>query len=221
MHWSFLRFIVGGIFSLLLLSGCDQEGNFSVTGKAAELEASSKFRVSTRPMLSSRQVVSTLLGGSGFAPEGQSRLPGYSDIEFFPIAGADAVESLNALSSPRRDDAPIDLSGIDFGKNFAFLVAHPSSSSYGAMTSGQYATFFSKVLPSYEKDKVVLRIDASRLGDIDPMTALSGNWEGSIYTVERRGRDKLEVRLYDESYVYSLAPEANDGMPEGAVAPAQ
>ena len=221
MHRSLLGFVAAGLFSLLLLSGCDQEGNPSFGGKAAELEATSKFRVSMRPMLSNTQAVSTLLGGAGLGLEGQSRLPGYSDIEFFPIAGADAVESLAAFSGGRRDDVPIDLSGIDFGKHFAFLVAHPSSNSYAAMSSGQYAKFFSKVLPSYENDKVVLRIDASRLGDIDPMTAMGGSWEGSIYTVERRGRDKLEVRLYDESYVYSLAPEANDGMPEGAVAPAQ
>ncbi|MEN5206758.1 hypothetical protein ABE493_01355 [Stenotrophomonas terrae] len=220
MHRSLLGFVAAGLFSLLLLSGCDQEGNLSVTGKAAELEASSKFHVSSRPVLNSRQMLSALLGGSGFGMEGESR-PGYSDIEFFPIADADAVASLSALSRPGRNIASIDLSGIDFSKNFAFLVAHPSSSSYGAMTSGQHATYFSKVLPSYEADKVVLRIDASRLGDIDPITAMSGNWEGSIYTVERRGRDKLEVRLYDESYAYSLAPKASDDVAEGAVAPAQ
>ena len=220
MQRSFLGLIVASIFSLLL-AGCDQEGNLSLTGKASELEASSKFQVSTRPMLSSTQALSTLLQGTGFAAEGQASLPGYSDIEFFPIASADAVEAMRAYPAGRRDEAPIDLSGIDFSKSFAFLVAHPSSSSYGAITSGQHATFFSSVLPSYEKDKVVLRIDASRLGEIDPMTALGGNWEGSIYAVERRGRDKLEVRLYDESYVYSLAADAATGMPEGTAATAQ
>ncbi|WP_303749895.1 hypothetical protein [Stenotrophomonas pigmentata] len=221
MHRSFLGLMVAGTLSLLLLSGCDQEGNLSLTGKAAELEASSKFQVSTRPMLSRAQAVSTLLQGTGFAAQGQASLPGYSDIEFFPIASADAVEALRAYPRGRGNDAPIDLSGIDFDKSFAFLVAHPSSSSYGAITSGQHATFFSSVLPSYEKDKVVLRIDASRLGEIDPMTALGGNWEGSIYAVERRGRDKLEVRLYDESYVYSLAADAAIGVPEGAAATAR
>ena len=221
MHQSFLRFVVGGIFSLLLLVGCDQEGNVSLTGKAAELEATSKFRVSMRPMLSSAQAMSNLLQGTGLGVEGQAELPGYSDIEFFPIASADAMEAMGASRFGRRDAVPIVLSGIDFDKNFAFLVAHPSSSSSGAMSSGQYATYFSKVLPSYEKDKVVLRIDASRLGNIDAMTAISGGWEGSIYAVERRGRDKLEVRLYDESYVYSLAADSATGMPEGAAVPAQ
>ena len=221
MRQPFLRIVAGSLFSLLLLTGCDQEGNLSFTGEAAELEASSKFRVSMRPMLSSTQAVSALLLGSGLGVEGHAVLPGYSDIEFFPIAGTDAVEAMRAFPLNRSQDAPIDLSGIDLNKNFAFLVAHPSSSSYGAMSSGQHATYFSKVLPSYEKDKVVLRIDASRLGNIDAMTAISGGWEGSIYAVERRGRDKLEVRLYDESYVYSLAADSATGMPEGAAVPAQ
>jgi len=153
-------------------------------------------------------------GGAGIAA-------GLQRIEFFPITRADAFDRFSAPGLSRRAEAEVDLSGIDFDKQFAFLVAHPSSSSYGAVTSGQYAKYFSKVLPSYEKDRVVLRIDASRLGDIDPMTAMTGKWEGSVYAVERRGRDKLEVRLYDDSYVYSLAADANTGMPMGAVAPAQ
>lgn len=221
MRPPFLRSIVCGIFSLMLLVGCDQEGNFSVTGKAAELEAASKFQVSIRPMLSRTQALSTLLQGSGFGIEGKVARPGYSDIEFFPIARTDEIEMMRAYPRGRGDDAPIDLSGIDFNKDFAFLVAHPSSSSYGAITSGQHATYFSTVSPSYEKDKVVLRIDASRLGDIDAMTAMSGNWEGSIYRVERRGREKLEVRLYDESYVYSLVADAGSDAPDGTSVPAE
>jgi len=221
MRQRLLCFVVGGALTLSLLSGCDQEGNLSLSGKAEALQAASTFDASTRPMLSGTQAISTLLQGTGLGVEGQASLPAYSDIEFFPITRADAFDAFSAPGLSRRAEAEVDLSGIDFDKQFAFLVAHPSSSSYGAVTSGQYAKYFSKVLPSYEKDRVVLRIDASRLGDIDPMTAMTGKWEGSVYAVERRGRDKLEVRLYDDSYVYSLAADANTGMPMGAVAPAQ
>lgn len=221
MRQPFLRLVVGCLSAVLLLGGCDQEGNPSLSGKAAELQAASTFDVSTRPMLSSTQAVSTLLEGTGLGLEGQASLPGYSDIEFFPITRADAFDTTSPFQLSRRADTQIDLSGIDFGKHFAFLVAHPSSSSYGAVTSGQYAKYFSKVLPSYEKDKVVLRIDASRMGEIDALTAMTGKWEGSVYAVERKGRDKLEVRLYDESYVYSLASDASTGIPENTAATAE
>ncbi|MBS9727010.1 hypothetical protein, partial [Stutzerimonas stutzeri] len=54
---------------------------------------------------------------------------------------------------------------------------------------------------------VVVHLDASRLGDISPMALLGSPWAGKLYTLERRGRKQLEVKLYDNRYQFTLVPE--------------
>lgn len=166
-----------------------------------EVHAVSEFDVGSRPAPSVRDEMQVVLAtGTGGAD-----VPIYSDIAFFPVVHANALGQGDTRPSARRDDIEPDLSGIDFDSQFGFLVAHPNASrSYSAVMSGQYAKYFSNVRVSYPEDRVVIHLSSRRLGDLDPITALRARWEGSVYQIERRGRDQVEVQIDELAYVYSL-----------------
>lgn len=166
-----------------------------------EVDAISEFDISHRPIQSARQHVEAILATG----TGGSDTPMYSDIAFFPVVRPDAFDSTDLPPALRRNEVEPDVSAIDFDHQFGFLVAHPNASkSYRALTSGQHATYFSSVSVSYPEDRVLIHLKASRLGDLDPMTALTARWAGSIYPIDRRGRSQVEVRLDEHSYMYSL-----------------
>ncbi|SNT82788.1 hypothetical protein [Stenotrophomonas sp. CC120222-04] len=193
---------------LPLLAACQNEQVSEFFNPPQDVQASSEFRMSTPPGLVHNNLLS-----SASVKDGQARVdaggPGYLDIRFFPITDADALNSVGPdwpSSRQSRDSAP-DLSGVDFSSHFVFLVAHPELTGYAAMSSGQYATFFSSVKVAYLDDRVVMHLDASRLGDISPMVLLGSPWAGKLYTLERRGRKQLEVKLYENRYQFTLVPE--------------
>lgn len=179
--------------ALVLFPACSPEPQ--------EVHAITEFDVGYRPSANIQQQVEVLLAtGSG-----SSNSPVYSDIAFFPVIRADAFDLGELPAALRRGDVEPDLSGIDFDSHFGFLVAHPNATkSYGAMMSGQRATYFSSVRVSYPEDRVLIHLSGSRLGGLDPMTALTARWEGSVYPIERRGRTDVEVRIDENAYMYSL-----------------
>ncbi|MHC1677472.1 hypothetical protein [Stenotrophomonas maltophilia] len=191
---------------LALLSACQSEKVGEFFNPPQEVQAHSEFRVSGLPALAYPNLVS-----SASVEGGQARVdgngPGYMDLQFFPITSADALDSTDAAWARQSQYRAPDLSGIDFSTQFAFLVAHPELSGYAAMTSGQYATFFSTLKVAYLDDRVVVHLDASRLGNINPITALGSPWAGKLYTLERRGRTQLEVKLYENRYRFTLVPD--------------
>lgn len=194
--------------ALVLLAAC------SPKPEPQKIDAISDFEVSHRPAPDTRQRMQVILA-TGF---GTSDTPMYSDVTFFPVIHADAFDSTDAHPALRRNDVEPDLSGIDFDSQFGFLVAHPNvRGSYGAMMSGQYATYFSSVRVSYPEDRVVIHLSASRLGGLDSVTALTARWEGSIYPIERRDRGQVEVRIDEHTYLYSL----DDASLEGTVSRAE
>lgn len=169
--------------------------------KSQELQAVSEFEVGHRPAPSAKAQLEVILATG----TGGSVTPVYSDVAFFPVTRADAFDSSQLPPAVRHHDTEPDLSGIDFDSQFAFLVAHPrSNSSYSALKSGQSAMYFSSAEVSYPEDRVLIHLSAGRLGDLDPMTALTARWGGRIYPVERRGRNQVEVRIDEHSYMYSL-----------------
>ncbi|PTA69977.1 MULTISPECIES: hypothetical protein [unclassified Stenotrophomonas] len=194
-------------FALLpLLAACQNEQVSAFFNPPQDVQASGEFRMSTPPGLVHNNLLS-----SAAVNDGQARVdsggPGYLDIRFFPITHANALDAMGAKwPSSQRDNEP-DLGNVDFSSHFVFLVAHPELTGYAAMRSGQYATFFSSVKVAYLDDRVVVHLDASRLGDISPMALLGSPWAGKLYTLERRGRKQLEVKLYDNRYQFTLVPE--------------
>lgn len=174
-----------------------------------EVAAISEFDVGQRPAPGGAEVVRVILATGGLAEPGSA--PMYADIAFFPIVAPEVPGRSYGPRGLRSRDVEPDLSEIDFDRQFAFLVAHPNArTSMRAMSSGQYATYFSSVRVSYPDDRILVHLSGSRLGGLDPVTALSARWEGSIYPIERRGRDLLEVRLDDNVYTYALAGTVQD-----------
>nr|CDQ33780.1 hypothetical protein BN993_03227 [Virgibacillus halodenitrificans] len=191
-----------------LASGCDGEAGWG-GDKPTELKPTTEFSTSIRPALDAKHLVSAALSGSGMALEREpgDNPPQYADLEFFPILSADGFKKIEDTSYGHSRSRLPDLSGIDFNKNFVFLVAYPSSDSYRAAQSGQQALFFTKVQVTYPDDEVALDLSASHLGNMDIATMLSGSWKGELYVVERRDRDQLEVNIDDNTYRYSLNDE--------------
>lgn len=193
---------------LPLLAACQSEQAGEFFNPPQDVQASGEFRMSTPPGLVHNNLLS-----SASVKDGQARVdsggPGYLDIRFFPITHADALYTMDPHwpSARRSRDSEPDLGNVDFSSHFVFLVAHPELTGYAAMSSGQYATFFSSVKVAYLDDRVVVHLEASRLGDINPMVLLGSPWAGKLYTLERRGRKQLEVKLYDNRYQFSLVPE--------------
>ncbi|MHC1651768.1 hypothetical protein ACODUL_00490 [Stenotrophomonas maltophilia] len=193
---------------LPLLAACQSEQVGEFFNPPQDVQASSEFRMSTPPGLVHNNLLS-----SASVKDGQARVdsggPGYLDIRFFPITHADALDTMDPHwpSARRSRDSEPDLGNVDFSSHFVFLVAHPELTGYAAMSSGQHATFFSSVKVAYLDDRVVVHLEASRLGDISPMVLLGSPWAGKLYTLERRGRKQLEVKLYDNRYQFSLVPE--------------
>lgn len=193
---------------LPLLAACQNEQVAEFFNPPQDVQASSEFRMSTPPGLVHNNLLS-----SAAVKDGQARVdsggPGYLDIRFFPITHADALDTMDPhwpSARHSRDSEPY-LGNVDFSSHFVFLVAHPELTGNAAMSSGQYATFFSSVKVAYLDDRVVVHLDASRLGDISPMVLLGSPWAGKLYTLERRGRKQLEVKLYDNRYRFTLVPE--------------
>ena len=208
MNHAVIRLMPLLLAALVLFPACSPEP------RSQEVQAISEFDVGHRPASNIRQQLEVVLAtGSG-----GSNSPVYSDIAFFPVVRADAFDLGDLPAALRRHDVQPDVSGIDFDSHFGFLVAHPNASkSYGAMMSGQHATYFSSVRVSYPEDRVLIHLTGSRLGGLDPMTALTARWEGSIYPMERRGRSKVEVRIDENTYMYSL----EDGGLEASVSDAK
>ncbi|WP_295569797.1 hypothetical protein [uncultured Stenotrophomonas sp.] len=196
------------LVALPLLAACQSEQVGEFFNPPQDVQASSEFRMSTPPGLVHDNLLS-----SASVKDGQARVdsggPGYLDIRFFPITHADALDTMDPHwpSARHSRDSELDLGNVDFSSHFVFLVAHPELTGYAAMSSGQYATFFSSVKVAYLDDRVVVHLEASRLGDISPMVLLGSPWAGKLYTLERRGRKQLEVKLYDNRYQFSLVPE--------------
>lgn len=196
------------LVALPLLAACQSEQVGEFFNPPQDVQASSEFRMSTPPGLVHDNLLS-----SASMKDGQARVdsggPGYLDIRFFPITHADALDTMDPHwpSARHSRDSEPDLGNVDFSSHFVFLVAHPELTGYAAMSSGQYATFFSSVKVAYLDDRVVVHLEASRLGDISPMVLLGSPWAGKLYTLERRGRKQLEVKLYDNRYQFSLVPE--------------
>lgn len=209
MHQSFFSrtlFACG----VLLLVACG-------SSRSVQLEPVGSFESRSRPTLGNAHLVSAILGGTGIGIEGAAPAPGYQDIEFFPVNNADTLRELTVMNTPSHSRGPEpDLTKVNFKNQFALLVAHPSPGT-ASMLAGQHATFFSDVSISYKEDKVVAKIQASRLGDMDARVTMTSPWKGDIYAIDRRGLEKLEVQLYDETYVYSLSPDSNTGMPISSV----
>lgn len=204
--------------TILGVAACGNEG-LSVA-KPQEITPSSDFQLSHRPALSGAQVVNALLNNAGLGLQGEQ--PMYADVAFFPVTRPDAMVFMGGPAALRRRDVEPDFSDIDFDTHVAFLVAHPSSDSYAAITSGQHATFFSNVAVSYDKDRIMVHLDASRFGNLDMLTMATARWEGKIYPVERRGRSVLDVHIDDLVYQYELSGEradsglTTDGVPADA-----
>ena len=188
------------------LIGCNRPAPVEPPTK---LEPHSHFEVSHRPSMNSAHLVANLLQGSGLGLEGM-QVPGYADLEFFPITRPHMFELSPATRRLRRHEQPPDLDGIDFDTQFPFLVAHPDGNSSAALRSGWTAQFFSDVAVSYTDEAVVLHLEASRLGGLDPMAAISAGWKGDIYAVPRRDRDQVEVHLDGQVYRYSLLDDSGD-----------
>ncbi|QCO67542.1 hypothetical protein E5843_06730 [Luteimonas yindakuii] len=184
----------------VVLMGCNRQ---PPAAQPEELEPHSSFEVGYRPSMNTAHAVANRLQGSGLGLEG-IQVPGYADLEFFPITRPDMFEESPAMQRLRRSEQPPDLADIDFDTQFAFLVAHPGGNSYANLRSGQMAQFFSDVAVSYTDEAVVLHLEASRLGTLDPVAAMSGGWAGDIYAVPRRDRGQVEVHLDDQVYRYSL-----------------
>ncbi len=114
MRQRLLCFVVGSALTLSLLSGCDQEGNLSLSGKAEALQAASTFDASTRPMLSGTQAISTLLQGTGLGVEGQASLPAYSVSNFsrspVPMRSIDSAHPGSAAARRPRLICPASIS---------------------------------------------------------------------------------------------------------------
>lgn len=196
MYQPVIRFLMPlFLAALVLFPACSPEP------RSLEVHAISGFDLGHRPAPNIRQQLEVVMAtGSG-----ASNHPVYSDIAFFPVVRADAFDRGDLPSALRHRDREPDLSGIDFDSHFGFLVAHPNASkSYGAVMSGQHATYFSSVRVSYPEDRVLIHLSGSRLGGLDHMTALTARWEGSIYPIEHRGRSKVEVRIDENTYMYSL-----------------
>lgn len=204
----FLRFHRFALFVLTAaaLIGCN---GHEPVDPPTELEPHSSFEIGHRPSMNSAHAVASVLQGSDLRLE-SVQTTGYADLEFFPITRPDMFELWPATQSRRHEQLP-DLGGVDFGTQFAFLVAHPDGNSYNALLSGQAARFFADVAVSYTDELIVLHLKASRLGGLDPIDAMSSGWKGDIYAVPRRDREQLEVRLDDEVFRYSLVDEAVAG----------
>ncbi|MFC4727240.1 hypothetical protein [Coralloluteibacterium thermophilus] len=187
------------------LIGCN---GYEPVEPPTELEPHSRFKVGHRPSMNSTHAVANVLQGSGLHLEGV-QVPGYADLEFFPITRPDMFEPSPGMRRLRRHEQPPNLRGIDFDTQFAFLVAHPDGTSYAAVRSGQTAHFFSDVAVSYTDETVVLHLKARSLGGLDPMTAMTAGWKGDIYAVPRRDREQVEVRLNDRVYRYSLVADSD------------
>jgi hypothetical protein len=205
---------------LPLLAACQNEQVSEFFNPPQDVQDSSEFRMSSPPGLVHNNLLS-----SASVEDGQARVdaggPGYLDIRFFPITHADALDTMDPRwpsSRQSRDNAP-NLAGVDFSSHFVFLVAHPELTGYAAMSSSQYATFFSSVKVAYLDDRVVVHLDASRLGDISPMALLGSPWAGKLYTLERRGRKQLEVKLYENRYQFTLVPEVVPAVAPGIAPP--
>lgn len=197
--------LAAAVLAMALVPGC--EGTREP--EPQEVAAVSDFEIGHRPALGAADVARAILATSGMAHP--DAMPVYSDIEFFPVLHADALEAMSGPRQLRRRDIEPEFSAIDFDRQFAFLVAHPNASgSYRAMSSGQYATYFSSVRVSYPDDRVRVHLSGSRLGGLDPITAMAARWEGKIYPIDRRGRELLEVRLDDNVYTYALAAPEDD-----------
>lgn len=190
----------------LVLSGCDDADSKASASKPLELKATSEFTTSMRPAQNPEQVVSQILMASGMALEGEEveKQPRYIDLEFFPITDSDAFKSMQNPYMRRRDRLP-DLSGIDFDKQFAFMVAHPEGSAHDQLSTDSQAMFFTTVTVSYPEDKIVLGLKARRLGEMSLVSMMSGQWAGEIYTIDKKNHEALEVHMDDETYEYSLA----------------
>ncbi|MCD9027759.1 hypothetical protein LDO26_06025 [Luteimonas sp. BDR2-5] len=200
--------------AVFALAGCGESAPFQPA--ASEPEVGFSFTTSHRPSVDYGRTLAVLLGAGGLALQGDAddepAAPIYADIEFFPVLDADALAGLTRGFGRRSGEHQGDIDAIDFDTHFAFVVAHPAMTQFpgGAHDGGNPGIYRSQPKVRYADDGIDITLDASRLGgDIDPMgLAFAARWESKVYVIERRDADTLRVRLYDDDYRFSLAPEA-------------
>lgn len=187
-----------------------------------EPEQAFNFVSTARPSMDSRNTLRLMLRAGGLDVEGAGNEPPiYADIEFFPVTQAQPLVDMTRRWR-RTSDYIADIEAIDFDKQFAFVVAHPALTASMPMgstpSSGSPGIYFSQPRVRYGDGGIDIDMEASRLGgDADPMAlALASSWDAKVYVLDRRGADTLRVRLYDDTYTFSLSPVEAEGEPADA-----
>ncbi|MFT4247748.1 MAG: hypothetical protein QM581_06885 [Pseudomonas sp.] len=178
--------------------------------KPQELPSAFEFTVGYRPAVSRSEQVRNLVGsaleGGGLALQDAEgpQLPGYLDLEFFPVLNDEQLDAV--LDTRSRYSRQVTIEPIDFSRNFVLLVAVPGQSLAQMASAASKPLYFVTPKLAYSKDEVQVLLDASRLGGSGMSAAdtISVPWEVHAYVLPRQGRKVLAVTLDGEPYRFSL-----------------
>ena len=189
-----------------------------------EPEPAFDFVSTLRPSMDVQHTLRLMLRAGGLDVEGAGNdAPIYADIEFFPVVEAQPLVDMTRRWQ-RSSDYVADIEAIDFDSQFAFVVAHPALTA--SMPMGSSSTpaspgiYLSQPKVSYGDGGIDILMDASRIGgNADPLAlAFASSWNAKVYVLDRRGADTLRVRLYDDTYTFSLSPVEPEAGPADAAA---